>query len=170
MNISYAITELKRSTAVIRSLVEDIDPATMRWKPADTSWSMLEVLCHLRDEERQDFPFRIRHLLSGAQHPWPPIQPAQWVTERRYNEEEPSEALQAFLEERHKNLEWLGTLDSVSWDIAYAYEPLRGLTAGDLLAAWVVHDLLHIRQINELRYFIARERLSEYKIIYAGDW
>ena len=42
------------------------------------------------------------------------------------------------------------------------------MAAGDLLAAWVAHDLLHIRQIARIQYEHARALAAPYKMDYAG--
>ena len=48
--------------------------------------------------------------------------------------------------------------------------PWGKLTAGDLLASWAAHDLLHLRQLNELRYAYLIQVAAPYSVRYAGDW
>jgi hypothetical protein len=42
------------------------------------------------------------------------------------------------------------------------------MAAGDLLASWVAHDLLHVRQIARLRYEYVRKLAAPYGVDYAG--
>ena len=39
-----------------------------------------------------------------------------------------------------------------------------------MLAAWVAHDLLHLRQLVELHYAWTAQQLQPYSVAYAGDW
>ena len=170
MNLDYCVRELASNSKTIETFVAGIDAAQMRWKPTENDWSMLEVVNHLWDEEREDFPARIRHLFSGSPDRFAPIRPAERVTERGYNGRDPGESLAGFLSEREKNLAWIRSLSRPDWEVKYAHEPLAGISAGDFLAAWTVHDLLHIRQLNELKYAFSARELEGRAIIYAGEW
>jgi hypothetical protein len=39
-----------------------------------------------------------------------------------------------------------------------------------MLASWLAHDLLHLRQLIELRYQITISRCDPYRVLYAGEW
>lgn len=43
------------------------------------------------------------------------------------------------------------------------------MAAGDLLAAWVAHDLLHVRQLAKIHWACVRHRAEPYDVAYAGD-
>jgi len=55
MEFQTLYQELANSTEMIRTLSAGIDESEARIKPDEKSWSMLEVICHLYDEEREDF-------------------------------------------------------------------------------------------------------------------
>jgi hypothetical protein len=44
------------------------------------------------------------------------------------------------------------------------------MRAGDMLAAWVAHDLLHMRQLVELHRTYTVTQLAPYDTRYAGEW
>jgi hypothetical protein len=49
--------------------------------------------------------------------------------------------------------------------------PIAGnFRAGDMLAAWVAHDILHLRQLIELKYFLLEDEIRPYSARYAGEW
>jgi hypothetical protein len=80
---------------------------------------------------------------------WPPIDSEGWVTVRGYNDRDLQTSLQRFLDERRKSLEWLASLDTPDLKV-YESRPGGGkLRAGDMLAAWLAHDLLHLWQLVE---------------------
>src|SRR5204863_3064479 len=55
MEFSTLYQELQYSTEMIRALLSGVAPQAARLKPSAESWSILEVVCHLYDEEREDF-------------------------------------------------------------------------------------------------------------------
>ena len=92
------------------------------------------------------------------------------MTERGYNARELGPSVENFLAERAKSIEWLKGLNSPNWE-ASATAPWGGeFRAGDMYAAWVAHDVLHLRQLTELHYALVREAAQDYDIGYAGDW
>jgi hypothetical protein len=169
MNLRYCLNQLSTHAAAIGRLVENIDGDQARWKPGEEQWSILEVVNHLLDEEREDFRARLQHLLSGSVEPWPPIAPQRWVTERDYNRRDLGESLAGYLEERQRSLDWLGQLSGADWGTRYRHPPLQGLSAGDLLVSWAAHDLLHLRQLVELKWGYGRVQGAPYSADYAGD-
>jgi hypothetical protein len=107
--------------------------------------------------------------LHRPDDPWFRIDPDGWVTKRKYNERDLGESLQNFLAAREESLVWLRGLSSPNWDAAYD-APFGRITAGDIFAAWVAHDLLHIRQLVELHWAYTVMKAEPYGVRYAGDW
>jgi len=170
MEFEQIIDALERNAQRLAALVAGVAVAQARWKPDAASWSILEVVNHLLDEEREDFRMRIDYTLHRPNEPWPPIDPGGWVTARRYNERELSASLAAFLHERADSIAWLRALSSPDWGASAIAPWGEPFPAGNLLAAWVAHDLLHLRQLVELHYGWTTAALAPYTCIYAGDW
>ena len=160
MNLDTAREQLAANAEAITALVRPVDGDGARWKPSPEAWSILEVVCHLADEERDDFRMRVGLTLQDPTLPWPPIDPGGWVTARDYASRELGAALADFLAERERSLAWLGgvveagveTDVAPAWDNAARHPAGFTIRAGDLMASWLAHDLLHVRQIVELRY------------------
>ena len=163
-----SIERLARGAGAIRALVEGMGDEEARWRPVWGGWSILEVTCHLKDEETDDFRQRVRLTLEDPAKEWPKMDPEGWVKERRYQERSLQPELRGFLAERAKSLEWLKGLRSPDWSRAHAHPRLGPLAAGDLLASWVAHDLLHVRQIARIQYEHARAVAAPYRPDYAG--
>jgi len=169
MDIEHFTSRMAQHAACIRGLADGITAEQARVKPASDSWSMLEVVNHLWDEEREDFRVRIDYTLHRPGEPWPGINPGGWVTERRYNERDLAESLDGFLSCRETSLAWLRGLTAPDWETT-AQTPWGSITAGDLFASWVAHDLLHIRQLVELRWALLQAELAPRDTRYAGQW
>jgi hypothetical protein len=151
MDHQEQIQALQRGGQSILALLDGHPIEQVRWKPAPQKWSLLEILNHLCDEERDDFRKRIALVLEDPAQPWPPIDPEGWARDRDYNSRDLQASLAGFRRERAASLQWLVGLPSPDWTAEHKHPKLGGLRAGDLLAAWVAHDLLHIRQIANTR-------------------
>jgi DinB superfamily len=169
MDIEHLASRMAQHAACIRGLADGITAEQARVKPTSDSWSVLEVVNHLWDEEREDFRVRIDYTLHRPGEPWPGINPGSWVTERLYNERDLAESLDGFLSCRETSLAWLRGLTASDWETT-AQTPWGSITAGDLFAAWVTHDLLHIRQLVELRWALLQAELAPRDTRYAGQW
>jgi hypothetical protein len=77
--------------------------------------------------------------------------------------------MQGFLTARLDSLEWLLGLGEEDWTREHQ-APFGAIRAGDLLAAWVAHDVLHMRQLVELKYTYLVRAMEPYRVKYAGDW
>jgi hypothetical protein len=169
MNLKYFIERFSRNREVFAGLLADVTLEQARWRPAPDKWSMLEVINHLYDEEREDFRQRIQLVLADPTRPWPPIDPRNWVISRAYNERELDPSLTNFLSERETSLSWLRELSQPNWQNSNT-GPNGTLTAGDLLASWLAHDFLHIRQLARLHWQYAGVIADSYRTEYGGPW
>jgi hypothetical protein len=169
MNLEKLILQMANDAQRIRVLVEGVGEEHARWKPAPDAWSILEVVNHLLDEEKLDFRVRLDITLHRPEEVWPGIDPAGWVSERRYNERDLGESLLGFLTAREHSLAWLKSLGSPNWEVSYE-APWGSIRAGDLMAAWVAHDLLHMRQMVELHWAYTMRNVEPYSARYAGEW
>ena len=169
MNVSAFIDRLSHSSMVISSLIEGVNTEQARWKPSPDRWSILEVINHLSDEERDDFRARLDYLLHRPGQPLPPIDPPRWAIERKYNERDLDESLERFLGERRSSLQWLENLRDPNWEQTHQL-PHGPIRAGDILASWAAHDLLHIRQLTKLHYEYLNGESDPFQTQYAGNW
>ena len=169
MQFERLYQELARGAEVVKALVAGMPPDEAQFRPTPEAWSVLEVICHLYDEEREDFRQRLDIILHRPDQPWPPIDPAGWVTARNYQARDLAEMLDGFLAERAKSLVWLQGLSTPNWDAKYVTR-FGPITAGDMFAAWVAHDNLHLRQLVELKRAQVVNLAAPYEVGYAGDW
>jgi len=169
MNTAYLVAVLTTQAELVRTLVDDVSPDQAVWKPDPERWSILEVVNHVYDEEREDFRVRLDILLRASDEPWPPIHPMEWVTERKYNAREPVASLENFLAERRASLDWLAALQSPDWDAGVQSPWDYFMRAGDMAASWVVHGQWHIEQLIRLRRDWTIEQVKPYDVRYAGS-
>jgi len=170
MNFTEIYQELVNSTEVIRALTANIPQEDTQSKPTPETWSILEVICHLYDEEREDFREHLDFILQRKDaEKWEALDPEIWVVSRKYNEQSFEEMRTSFFEERRKSLDWLIDRSNADWDITCETR-FGPISAGDMLTSWAAHDNLHIRQLVELKRHQIENLTRPYEIIYAGNW
>ncbi len=175
MEYTQLVSQLEHHAHAIKALTRGISAEHARWKPNTESWSILKVINHLYDEEREDFRVRLEIILFHPHDPLPDIHPVEWVTERAYNERALETSVQNFLDERAHSLTWVISLGSPNWDASLTNQ-WGTITAGEMFSAWMAHDVSfrnrnkHLRQLVELHYALVKEDAQPYEVGYAGDW
>jgi hypothetical protein len=160
------IDDHARFPNALLSVFQGADIDLLRSREAPERWSPLEILAHLRDEEVEDFGARARAAVEGR-----PIErnidPERWVRERKYNEMDPGAVYLDFARLRSESCGWLESLVPLDLE-REALPKTHAMRAGDFIAAWRVHDLLHMRQFSTALAILTARRLSAWRVGYAG--
>jgi DinB superfamily len=159
--------ELARFSTLLELLVSELNEVTWRARPEPGEWAPVEIVCHLRDEEAEDFGVRVRVILDGGTR-FAPNDPERLAADRQYRQANPSEALAAFRTRRRTSLDLLA---SVAPDrlLGTAERPSGGRLSGlDLLASWVAHDRLHLQQLAGTLARLWADRWAPLQVDYAG--
>ncbi len=170
MNPVAIIDRLEHFPAALAPLLQNLPDPDARWKPAPEHWSILEICCHLLDEEKEDFRPRLRSTLEDPTRPWPPLELENIAQRRQYNNRQLQPTLSQWLAERADSLRWLRSLANPDFSRAYHHPKVGPITAGDLLASWAAHDALHLRQLAKRLHNLAARDGAPHKIAYAGEW
>lgn len=166
---TYIIKELDSNRKVFENLLELVPEEMLLWKGNSNRWSLLEIVCHLYDEEKEDFGARVKSVLKHPEKAFSPINPEGWVEERNYLEQDYDEMLFKFLRQRKTSVEYLRSLKKAPWENVHKHPSLGEMSAELFLANWLAHDHLHIRQIIKLKYDFLKD-VSEQDLSYAGSW
>ncbi len=169
MNTESLISRLDRFAETLPAVVAGIPFADARWRPPEGGWSILEIVMHMADEEVEDFRPRLKLTLRDPGLDWPPIDPEKSAVQRRYNEGDLDEAVGRFVSARRESVTWLRDLREPEWSSTHHSNVLGDLRGGDLLAAWVAHDALHLRQIAKRLFQLTGRDAGEYRTGYAGS-
>lgn len=165
--LGAARAELARTPDGLAALVGGLDAAAWRARPAPAEWAPVEIVCHLRDEEAEDFGARVRVIVEGGAR-FAPIDPERWAVERRYLDDDGPRALAAFGERRAASLAFLGGLAPERLARALPRPSGGALSGLDLLAAWVTHDRLHLAQLASTLARAWADRWRPLRAEYAG--
>ncbi len=174
IDLELIIERMAGFPAVLRAVATCVSADDARWKPGPEHWSILEICCHMLDEEREDFRLRLRSTLDDPARPWAPLDLTDVATLRGYGSRDLARTLSEFEVERAGSIEWLRSMlvpgRMPDWSIAYVHPKVGPVPAGDLMASWAAHDALHLRQISRRLYQLAARDTPGANTEYAGAW
>jgi hypothetical protein len=159
--------ELGRLPAILDALLAGLDEEAARERPAPAEWSPVEIICHLRDEEVEDFGARLQVIVSGAGD-FTRIDPERWAEERRYREASLPAELGTLRVRRQATLDLLTSLSPDTLSGSRTHRRLGSLSGLDLLAAWVAHDRIHLTQLTATLARNWAKRWAPLRAEYAG--
>ena len=159
--------ELAQLPAILDALLAGLDEEAARVRPAPAEWSPVEIICHLRDEEVEDFGARLQVIVSGAGD-FTRIDPERWVEERRYRQASLRTELDALRLRRQATLDLLASLSPDTLSRSRTHRRLGRLSGLDLLAAWVAHDRIHLSQLAATLARNWAQRWAPLRAEYAG--
>lgn len=169
MDINFVADQLDKNKNTIYSLLSGSSSEEYLWKQSEEKWNLLTIICHLYDEECEDFRVRFKNVIETPDQRPPQFDPVAWITERKYAEQDYEEKLALFLMERDKSVKYLKSLGPVNLTQGYNYKNFGHVNGSFFLSNWLAHDYLHIKQITRLKYDYTKH-LSGLSIDYAGRW
>ena len=169
MEPNLIFNALDQNKTVFQSLLMGQTKEAYLWRPNPEHWCLLEIVCHLYDEEREDFRTRVKTVLETPGELPPPNDPVNWVKDRKYIDRNYDIMVHKFLEERTQSIEWLHSFPNPQWGNYFEHSYWGKVTVHNLLTNWLAHDYLHIRQIVRLKYNFLNATSGE-NLEYAGNW
>jgi HAD superfamily hydrolase (TIGR01509 family) len=146
LNVEGVLGELRGNVGALFGMLQDVKAHYWTQHPIPNEWSLSEIVCHLRDMERdayrpqlqsihtQDNPF-----IAATRTPPPPFEMACEV--------DGADVAQQFAAERQTTLAWLHTLHTDDW-ARKGRHSIFGVTSLLELAHFTAqHDRLHLNQL-----------------------
>lgn len=112
----------------------------------DENWSVVEVMCHLRDAEERALE-RNRALRDDPDPQITGYNQEQWAQERNYAAANLRDALAAFVRFRREHVRELAALSPEQWDRPGTHSQYGQVTILDHTVHMVSHDAVHAAQI-----------------------
>ena len=158
-----AVAVLERTPAALRAMLDGLPDAWLLANEGPETFSPRDVIGHLIHGEETDWVPRMRIILEhGEAVPFTPFDRFAFRTASRGHST--SALLERFAALRRESLRAVGTmpLDSAALKRTGTHPGLGRVTLSQLLAAWVVHDLGHVKQV-------ARTMAGQYREA-VGPW
>jgi hypothetical protein len=128
--------------------IEARGAAAFRVRPAEGRWSAVEVVCHLRDCDREVLLPRLERVLAEDCPAVPDVPMAGLAEARGYRDADPEAALAEWRAVRERVMAVLEPLGPEAW-MRPLVHALRGPhTLADVVRGWCDHDLSHRRQMR----------------------
>ncbi len=153
---------LQATPARLRAALKGVPKKLLLWRPAPGKWSILEIVCHLRDMEREAYLARYRRILAEDEPRLPDIDGDVISIERDYRAQSVSPVLRDWLGARRESLKLLKGVKGAAWQRAGIHESAGRLSMEDFLRRHAVgNDEAHFSQIDAiLRRHAILERLA----------
>jgi FMN phosphatase YigB (HAD superfamily) len=142
-----AILAILLSTpAVLQGLTSSLSEDAWRREPTREDWAINEIVCHLRDTEREIHQLQLNLLLErdGAFIPRP--ETGIWANERQYLNVKGTEALAQFTSARIKILQTLKEQNDEMWSRRARHAIFGPTDFLEVISFIADHDRLHIQQ------------------------
>ena len=158
--IDDTFESLARTPALVRSLLQDLDPSDLRRHPLGTGWtvdghhfewSLLQHLCHWRDLEREAYGVRIERLQREPEPFLPDWDGDRVAAERDYDAAEAASVLADFEVARHANVASARTAMASGRLGRGELEGAGPVSVRELLGFMQMHDTGHVAAVARLR-------------------
>ena len=117
-------------------------------EPAPGDWSLSELVCHLRDTEREIHHLQIELFKEQSEPFIPRPDTSVWASQRDYFHEDGASALKEFNEARRKTLLLLKEVaaNSFAWERKARHAIFGPTNFLEVVGFIAEHDRLHIQQ------------------------
>jgi hypothetical protein len=144
------IATLRGSPAALQGLLIEIPKSKWTKRPHPTEWCLTEVLCHLRDVEREVNLPRLQKILAETNPFVPGVDSDTWALQRAYIDQDGPQALQDFITTRMETLALLDNLNPVDWDRPVRHAIFGPTELKEIISIMAGHERLHGRQISKV--------------------
>jgi hypothetical protein len=132
---------------VFKGLLASTTPEQARQaRGGDENWSVIEVICHLRDAEERALE-RMRAMRDQDEPSLAGYDQEQWARERNYAAAELRSALAAFVDFRAQHVAELEALPPEAWERPGQHAEQGRITISSHTLHMVSHDTIHAAQI-----------------------
>jgi FMN phosphatase YigB (HAD superfamily) len=137
---------LKSTPAALDTFSRGFSDEQWNSRPQPTEWCFTEIICHLRDSDREIHLPRMERILNEQNVFVSAVNADAWSETRRYCEEDGPLALQGFTESRIELIRKLETLSPQEWESPARHAIFGPTTLKELMSFIAQHDRTHIQQ------------------------
>ena len=138
---------LKSTPAMLDTLSHTLTRPQWLSRPAAGEWSLTEILCHLRDVDREVNLARFEKVIDGLNPFLPGINTDTWAQERAYQQQDGTAALRSFIEVRTHLVAQLEILEKQDWQKPARHAIFGPTNLQELVSFVATHDRSHIQQV-----------------------
>jgi hypothetical protein len=140
---------LAGTVPALQKLTEKLSPAEWHYRPGPDQWSVTEILCHLRDVDREVHLPRLQSMIDEEEPFMPGVVADEWAAERNYQAQDGPAALVLLAETRAELLSLLPGAEDPTWQRRGRHTFFGPTSFLELVCLVLEHDELHIAQVQE---------------------
>jgi uncharacterized damage-inducible protein DinB len=143
---------LASTPQALKAAIRGLPKKVLVFTPAPGKWSILEILCHMRDMERDAYLARYRRILAEDEPRLPDLNGEALAIERDYRNAKAADVVREWLSLRRENLQMLRKTGRAQWARAGVHETAGRLTMEDIIRRHAVgNDEAHLGQIDAIK-------------------
>ena len=151
--------ERDRSLEIIRSTPDRLKAALtgvprklLTWRPAPGKWSIHDIVCHMRDAERDGYLYRYSRVLAEDNPTFPDVDGDKLALERQYGRMNLREAVRGWRAARKEVLALLKKIRPEQWQRIGTHESLGPMSLEIILNRQALgNDEAHLAQIEHIK-------------------
>jgi len=138
--------------ARLKAALKGVPKKLLLWTPGPGKWSILEIVAHMRDMERDAYLTRYRRILAEENPPLPDIDGDIYAIRGDYRSQRLPDLLRDWLKLRKECLKLLKSVKGPRWERMGTHETAGPLTMDALLSRQAVgNDEAHLAQIEGIK-------------------
>jgi HAD superfamily hydrolase (TIGR01549 family) len=135
--------------AAMLTLLEELPEGHWSIAPIEGEWSLGEILCHLRDVEREVHLDRLNLMLMEEDAHLIGADTDKWAEQRQYHDQPGQEAFATFIQSRLTLIDRLTDLAHEDWERRARHTLLGPMRLNEVMAIANDHDTIHLAQLRE---------------------
>jgi FMN phosphatase YigB (HAD superfamily) len=143
------LASLKSTAAALDTICISLNSSEWLHKPSNQDWAVTEIVCHLRDVDKEVNLPRLNAIQAEEAPFIAGIETDPWAEERHYIQESGPLALKEFITARSAITTLLSQLTTSDWDRTARHAIFGPTSILELLGFVVTHDNVHIRQVYQ---------------------
>ena len=133
----------------LRELTAELGPDEWLYRPDPNEWSITEIICHLRDVDREIHLPRLHSLMIEKEAFMPGVISDVWAIERDYQAQDGQAALATLAASRAELIDLLPPAGSTIWQRHGRHTFFGPTSFLELVCLALEHDILHLTQATE---------------------
>jgi hypothetical protein len=147
----HCVEVLRGTPARLKAALKGLPKVVLLWTPAPGKWSILEIVCHMRDMEREAYLARYRRILAEDTPSLPDVDGDTYSLELDYRSQRLAEVVRDWTRLRRETLKVLAGVKRAEWERAGVHEAAGRLTMADFLRRQAHgNDEAHLGQIDAI--------------------
>ncbi|MBL8101475.1 MAG: DinB family protein, partial [Anaerolineales bacterium] len=145
-SIESILSLITATPAALNGMLHGLDSAAWSHKTAHDDWSLTELICHLRDTEREIHHMQIALFKEQSEPFIPRPDTSVWASQRDYLKEDGALALKEFNEARRETVNLLRSIAVEDWERKARHAIFGPTNFLEVISFFADHDRMHIQQ------------------------